>query len=72
MRTNDRSTLYIDFADFFAKDPELGDLAILDYYKHEPALLKGLYDFLYGLYPDYATKDKIFNLSFRNLKSVEK
>ena len=71
MRTNDRSTLYVDFSHLLSKDTDLAEITLGDYYKHERSLRKGLQDFMFNLFADYA-RDKLFNLSFHNLPSIER
>jgi Predicted ATPase involved in replication control, Cdc46/Mcm family len=71
MRTNDRATLYVDFSHLLKQDSELAETILSDYYRHENSLRKGLQDFMFNLYPEYA-RNKLFNLSFFNLVSTEK
>lgn len=71
MRTNDRATLYVDFLHLMNKDSDLSEITLSDYYKYESALRKGLQDFMFNLFAEYA-RDKLFTLSFYNLSSIEK
>jgi len=71
MRTNDRSTLLIDFTHLYHKDSDLADITLTDFYKHENSLKKGLADFMSSQFADYA-KDRLFQLSFFNLLSIER
>jgi DNA replication licensing factor MCM6 len=71
MRNNDRSTLYVDFVHLLNKDTDLAEITLADFYKHEKSLRKGLQDFMFNLFADYA-RDKLFNLSFFNLPSTER
>jgi len=63
--------MIVDFSHLYHKDSDLADITLVDFYKHENALRKGLSDFMSNLFADYA-KDRLFYLSFYNLSSVEK
>lgn len=71
MRTNDRTTLFVNFSHLVALDSELAEAILTDYFRHDPALRRGLQDFIFTLYPEYASS-KLFHLSFYNLSSIEK
>lgn len=42
MRTNDRQTMFIDYAHIMLYDNELADAILNDYYRHETSLRKGV------------------------------
>jgi DNA replicative helicase MCM subunit Mcm2 (Cdc46/Mcm family) len=71
MRTNERTTMFVNFSQFEEADSELAETILGDFYKYEPALRAGLQEFMLALFPEYAAS-KLFFLAFHNLTSIEK
>jgi DNA replicative helicase MCM subunit Mcm2 (Cdc46/Mcm family) len=71
MSHNDRHIMYVNFSHLVRNDYELAKTVLNEYYRHENALRRGLFDFMYNRHPDFAGS-KIFNLSFYNISSTEK
>eukprot|EP00743_Colponemidia_sp_Colp-15_P004628 GILK01004988.1.p1 GENE.GILK01004988.1~~GILK01004988.1.p1 ORF type:complete len:834 (+),score=187.07 GILK01004988.1:48-2504(+) len=78
MRSNDKQTLYVDFAHIgrFQGDQSFNpaDLAAAledEYYRYEPFLRKAVQNFITKLHPQYAT-DKEFFVAIYNMPNIER
>lgn len=71
MKTNKRSTMYIDCR-HLSKINELEFLEEIhtDYFRIEPHLKRGLKKFMYEQFPEYA-KENTFSLGWYNIMQIE-
>jgi DNA replication licensing factor MCM6 len=78
MKTNDRTTLYVDFVHLMAFDTDLCEAVQDEYYRIEPYLCDGLKQVIANLYPDYLymdqveKKENVFWVAFYNVPAMQK
>ncbi len=78
MKSNDRTTLYVDFVHLMSFHPELCEAVQDEYYRVEPYLCEGLKLVIAALYPDYLyvdvveKKENVFWVAFYNVPASQK